>query len=302
MVGSAPSQPSPPKVIRQPSSQPLPRWGECGQRSAIWRGSRLLPYAAYSTPRRLSVPSPRRRDARMPSVTRVVIVGGGPGGYEAALVGSQLGGEVTLIDSDGLGGSAVLTDCVPSKTLIATAEVMTEVSESAELGLRFGADDPGDAKAGRSTSTSPRSTSGCSRWPSASPRTSSSGSLRENVRLVNGRGRLDGPDRVIADTADGEQTFDADVVLLATGRPSARAAGRQARRRADPHLDPGLRADRAARTADRRRLGGDRRGVRQRVRRPRLRGRAGLVPRPGAARRGRRRGAGAGGRVRPARA
>ena len=44
----------------------------------------------------------------MPKVTRVVIVGGGPGGYEAALVASQLGGEVTLVDSDGLGGSAVL--------------------------------------------------------------------------------------------------------------------------------------------------------------------------------------------------
>ena len=67
-----------------------------------------------------------------------MIVGGGPGGYEAALVGSQLGGEVTLIESDGLGGSAVLTDCVPSKTLVATAEVMTGVRESAELGLRFG--------------------------------------------------------------------------------------------------------------------------------------------------------------------
>jgi NADPH-dependent 2,4-dienoyl-CoA reductase/sulfur reductase-like enzyme len=44
-------------------------------------------------------------------MTRVVIIGGGPGGYEAALVGSQLGGEVTLIENDGLGGSAVLTDC-----------------------------------------------------------------------------------------------------------------------------------------------------------------------------------------------
>ena len=47
-VARAPSQPmsSPPKVSRQPSSQPLPRGGEMGVRSAIWRGSRLLPYAA----------------------------------------------------------------------------------------------------------------------------------------------------------------------------------------------------------------------------------------------------------------
>jgi len=50
----------------------------------------------------------------MRAVTRVVIIGGGPGGYEAALVARQLGGEVTLVDSDGVGGSAVLTDCVPS--------------------------------------------------------------------------------------------------------------------------------------------------------------------------------------------
>ena len=84
----------------------------------------------------------------MPKVTRVVIVGGGPGGYEAALVASQLGGEVTLVDSDGVGGSAVLTDCVPSKTLIATAEVMTDVRQSADLGLRLGPLDQGDIDTG----------------------------------------------------------------------------------------------------------------------------------------------------------
>src|SRR3990170_6842455 len=76
----------------------------------------------------------------MAGVTRIVIVGGGPGGYEAALVAAQLGAEVTVVDSDGLGGSAVLTDCVPSKTLIATAEVMTDTAESGELGVRLGAD------------------------------------------------------------------------------------------------------------------------------------------------------------------
>ena len=53
---------------------------------------------------------------------RVVIIGGGPGGYEASLVAAQLGADVTVVDSDGLGGSAVLTDCVPSKALIAIAD------------------------------------------------------------------------------------------------------------------------------------------------------------------------------------
>ncbi len=66
---------------------------------------------------------------------RVVILGGGPGGYEAALVAAQLGAEVTVVDTDGLGGSAVLTDCVPSKTLIATAELMTDVEGANELGV-----------------------------------------------------------------------------------------------------------------------------------------------------------------------
>src|SRR3954469_7883368 len=68
---------------------------------------------------------------------RVVVVGGGPGGYESALVANQLGADVTVVDRDGLGGSAVLTDCVPSKTLIATAEGMTDMGSAGELGINF---------------------------------------------------------------------------------------------------------------------------------------------------------------------
>jgi len=71
----------------------------------------------------------------MPGVSTVAIIGGGPGGYEAALVARQLGAEVTLIDRDGIGGSAVLTDCVPSKALIATADVITDAATSAGLGV-----------------------------------------------------------------------------------------------------------------------------------------------------------------------
>jgi NAD(P)H dehydrogenase (quinone) len=152
----------------------------------------------------------------MPKVTRVVIIGGGPGGYEAALVASQLGGEVTLVDSDGVGGSAVLTDCVPSKTLIATAEVMTDVRQSADLGLRFGPLDQGGIDAGlrvHLTSVNQRVLDLAKRQSADIEERL----LRENVHLIAGRGRLDGPDRVIAETADGEQSLSAEMILIATG-------------------------------------------------------------------------------------
>lgn len=71
----------------------------------------------------------------------IAIIGGGPGGYEAALVASRLGAKVTIIERRGMGGAAVLTDVVPSKTLIATAEWMTLGGAAAELGIRINEDD-----------------------------------------------------------------------------------------------------------------------------------------------------------------
>src|SRR6202043_3325840 len=68
---------------------------------------------------------------------RIAIIGGGPGGYEAALVAAQLGAEVTVVERDGLGGACVLTDCVPSKTLIATSGMMAALDGSAGLGIRL---------------------------------------------------------------------------------------------------------------------------------------------------------------------
>jgi NAD(P)H dehydrogenase (quinone) len=145
-----------------------------------------------------------------------VIVGGGPGGYEAALVGSQLGGDVTLVESDGLGGSAVLTDCVPSKTLIATAEVMTGVRESAELGLRFGPTDHGSV-----ISSVHVDLAAVNHRVLELARNQSADIVdrvqRENVQIITGRGRLDGPDRVVVETDTGESILDADMILLATG-------------------------------------------------------------------------------------
>jgi pyruvate/2-oxoglutarate dehydrogenase complex dihydrolipoamide dehydrogenase (E3) component len=68
---------------------------------------------------------------------KIAILGGGPGGYEAAMVAASLGADVTIVERDGLGGSAVLTDVVPSKTLIATADVMTRFASASSLGVDF---------------------------------------------------------------------------------------------------------------------------------------------------------------------
>ena len=66
------------------------------------------------------------------SAKRIVIIGGGPAGYEAALVGARYGADITLIEDNGLGGSAVIDDCVPSKSFIAGANVKTDLRRGAE--------------------------------------------------------------------------------------------------------------------------------------------------------------------------
>ncbi|CAN5358246.1 NAD(P)H-quinone dehydrogenase [soil metagenome] len=146
-----------------------------------------------------------------PDSNKVVILGGGPGGYEAALVAAQLGAEVNVIDSDGLGGSAVLTDCVPSKTLIATAELMSEVAGAAELGVNF-RDSEGDAATSLRVDLG-RVNERVKRLAADQSSDISRRLDKDGVQVVQGRGRLGGPNRVVV----GDTTYDADAVLVATG-------------------------------------------------------------------------------------
>ena len=151
----------------------------------------------------------------MAPVTRIAIVGGGPGGYEAALVAAQLGAEVVVVDRDGLGGSAVLTDCVPSKTLIATAEVMTIAAESRELGVVLGDGSAPDGAVGVDLAKVNARVKKLAQAQSADIRQRLE---REGVSVVAGAGRLDGPQRVVADLPDGgTETVEADAVLVSTG-------------------------------------------------------------------------------------
>jgi len=161
-------------------------------------------------------------------VERVVIVGGGPGGYEAALVAAQLDADVVVVDRDGLGGSAVLTDCVPSKTLIATSDLMTEVGGAGELGVCLAA---GGRDAGGVSVELARVNARVKDLARAQSQDVARRLDKEGVRVVSGTGRLDGPQCVVAQTSRGtEERLAADVVLIATGAsprvlPSAQPDG-----------------------------------------------------------------------------
>ncbi|MDH2407607.1 NAD(P)H-quinone dehydrogenase [Streptomyces chitinivorans] len=162
----------------------------------------------------------------MEYVTRIVIIGGGPGGYEAALVAAQLGAEVTVVDRDGLGGASVLTDCVPSKTLIATAEVMTSFGSSyEELGIivEDGTPDP-DNPARVVGVDLGKVNRRVKRLALAQSHDITAAVTRAGARVLRGRGRLEpnqasgGTRQVVVETAGGEEErLTADAVLIATG-------------------------------------------------------------------------------------
>ncbi|AWB81356.1 NAD(P)H-quinone dehydrogenase [Corynebacterium yudongzhengii] len=69
---------------------------------------------------------------------RIVIIGGGPGGYEAALVGAANGAEITVVEDSGMGGASVRLDCVPSKSFIAAANIKTDLRRADDMGLNEG--------------------------------------------------------------------------------------------------------------------------------------------------------------------
>jgi dihydrolipoamide dehydrogenase len=68
----------------------------------------------------------------------VVIIGGGPGGYAAALYAHNFGLSVALVEKDKVGGTCLLRGCIPAKSWLKTAEVFTHIKKAAEFGVNVG--------------------------------------------------------------------------------------------------------------------------------------------------------------------
>jgi pyruvate/2-oxoglutarate dehydrogenase complex dihydrolipoamide dehydrogenase (E3) component len=154
---------------------------------------------------------------------RLAVLGGGPGGYEAALTGAQLGADVTIVERAGVGGSAVLTDVVPSKTLIATAEAATAVGEAADLGVQFftrnDRDRPVRPEVAVNLGAVNKRLLALAQQQSADMKAQL---VRAGVRIVQGDGRLEDANTIIASTGRGKARTDfdeitADTLIVAVG-------------------------------------------------------------------------------------
>ncbi|NIR35951.1 MAG: dihydrolipoyl dehydrogenase [Actinobacteria bacterium] len=135
----------------------------------------------------------------------VVIVGGGPAGYAAALYAHNYGLETALVEKDELGGTCLLRGCIPAKAWLQAAEVFTTVANAGEFGVQTS--EPGfdwGVALARKQQIVDGLVSGLK------------GLLKQRkVDVVNGFGRLDGPGRVVVD--DGARVLETRNVIVATG-------------------------------------------------------------------------------------
>ena len=133
----------------------------------------------------------------------VIVIGGGPGGYVAAIRAAQLGKKTAVVERDKAGGRCLNYACIPAKTILRTAEIYTEAREGAELGVV--AKDVSldwDAVGKRRAAVSESLSSGVKMlWD------------KNKVTAIEGEGSLTPEGNVKV----GEEVYEAGAVILATG-------------------------------------------------------------------------------------
>lgn len=142
----------------------------------------------------------------------VGIIGGGPGGYVAAIRAAQLGARVALIEKDEVGGTCLLRGCIPTKAFLATAELLAKAKEAEEFGVGVGDVKLNYAKAlERKDAIVQKLVGGVHGLLKA-----------RKIEYVNGEGKLLGDGRVGVTLAQGQAKGECENIIVATGSVAMR--------------------------------------------------------------------------------
>lgn len=144
---------------------------------------------------------------------KIAVLGGGPGGYVAALKAAQLGAQVIVVESSEVGGTCLNWGCIPTKALLASAEALHKARNLSDYGIELnGSVTPNLSlimeRKNKVVSTQVKGIRALFKsW---------------GVELIEGRGRLTGPASIEVEKKDGSTaTIAADKIIIATGsRPA----------------------------------------------------------------------------------
>jgi dihydrolipoamide dehydrogenase len=136
-----------------------------------------------------------------------IVIGSGPGGYVAAIRAAQLGKKTAVIEQDKVGGRCLNYACIPAKAVLRSADLLTEINEADEYGLKVASVEVDYAGVqARREKVVATLTGGVS------------GLFKKNkIDLIEGSGALDADGNVLVEDDGDKQTLAAETVILATG-------------------------------------------------------------------------------------
>jgi dihydrolipoamide dehydrogenase len=138
---------------------------------------------------------------------RILVLGGGPGGYSAAFEAARLGADVTLVEKELLGGTCLNWGCIPTKTILRSARIAWDARNAAEFGLRLPVADVDEERLLERKEAIVEQLRGQVEAQAA----------RLKVDVVYGEGHLSDATTIRVTNSDGETDYHADAIILATG-------------------------------------------------------------------------------------
>ncbi len=139
------------------------------------------------------------------------VVGGGPGGYVAAIRAAQLGAKVVLVEKENLGGTCLNVGCIPTKALVASTSLLSDIKNAESFGLKVEGVGFDFAKMMERKDKI------------VSQLVGGVGFLmkKNNIEVIDGTAKLTGKNSLEVATAEGTQTIEAENIILATGSEAA---------------------------------------------------------------------------------